>query len=238
MQNFPHLPQPCSICYPPHPGPQPNSCSPLDYKGRETLGTQPLKWEHCCFILNPFPPQNTDSRMEEEQTLGPESPKFETKLHQLLWVIYLTSLSHGFLHLQTKDNKTYFEGWRPNKVISVKHIQYMCVIFANMYLEPSCPFCMMTWPSKCEAQTVLEHRPHSRKSHENGSKIQDDWRTDQGALQRARFHRGLLGLTWQVRDNKYGLPQMWARARRMEKLILGLNSQVRPQRRGILQTGL
>lgn len=81
--------------------------------------------------------------MKEAQAWEPESPKFKTKLHHLLCIIYLTNLSLGFLYLQNKDNKTCFEGWRPNEVIYGKHI-HVCVMLVNVF-GPflSSSFCMI-----------------------------------------------------------------------------------------------
>lgn len=140
---------------PPGGHPQPSLCSLPCHKRRGSLGMKPLKWEHCCFMLN-LPPTlpNTDSRMEQAQALETEPPTFDTKHHLLLCRIYLTSLTLRFLHLQ---NKTHVEGWRPHEVIYGKHV-YVCDGSKHVWTLLAPPsFCMMTCPGKCGAQSVITH---------------------------------------------------------------------------------
>lgn len=150
------------------------------WQTKRDFGIEPLNENTVTSSWIPLPPQNTDSRKEQAQTLQPESPKFETKLYHLHWVIHPTSLSLSLLHLQNKANKTDFEGSRPNKVIYVKHIHvYQQTCFWSL---PAPSFCMTTCPSKCEVQTVLQHRPHSRESQRDGSNAHSNWRPDQAVL--------------------------------------------------------
>lgn len=128
------------------------------WQRKRDLGIEPLNENTVTSSWIPLPPQHTDSRMEQAQAWEPESPKFETKLHHLLWLIYPNSLSLRFLHLQNKANKTYFEGWRPNKVIYVKH-RHGCDIskhvFGAFLSLPS-----VWWPAQANVKPKLSLNTH------------------------------------------------------------------------------
>lgn len=148
-------------------------------------------------LLQPefLPPQKTDSRREQAWALGPESAKFETKFHHLLWVIYLISLSLRFLHLQNTGNKTYFERGGMNEVIHVK--THICMCFNKTVWTLLPPSLCMTCPSKCRA--VIQHSAHSQDSHRNGSNFPNSRSPDQRAPKRAQIHLSLRGLTEQIK---------------------------------------